>query len=156
MIHFSFMTKIIRILRSCSMKIFSKFPTVNISKLHLDFLTHMLWLASAYWFLNVFPRWSKSEVPRSDCKSCERWCVSCAVACLPQSVAASVCASRRCRRSCCCGSSGFWGPRICAAVDRCAASGLRWLRPGLCGGICTPSAGLEVRYISVCFIIEHQ
>ncbi len=33
-IHFSFMPKIIRILRSCSMKIFSKFPTVNISKLN--------------------------------------------------------------------------------------------------------------------------
>ncbi len=33
-IHFSFMTKNIRILRSCSMKIFSKFPTVNISKLN--------------------------------------------------------------------------------------------------------------------------
>ncbi len=33
-IHFSFMPKIIRILRSCSMKIFSKFPTINISKLH--------------------------------------------------------------------------------------------------------------------------
>ncbi len=28
------MTKIIRILRSCSMKIFSKFPTINISKLN--------------------------------------------------------------------------------------------------------------------------
>ncbi len=33
-IHFSFMPKIIRILRSCSMKIFSEFPTVNISKLN--------------------------------------------------------------------------------------------------------------------------
>ncbi len=33
-IDFSFMPKIIRILRSCSMKIFCKFPTVNISKLH--------------------------------------------------------------------------------------------------------------------------
>ncbi len=33
-IHFSFMPKIIRILRSCSMKIFCKFPTVNISKLN--------------------------------------------------------------------------------------------------------------------------
>ncbi len=31
-IDFSFMPKIIRILRSCSMKIFSKFSTVNISK----------------------------------------------------------------------------------------------------------------------------
>ncbi len=31
---FSFMPKIIRILRSCSMKIFSTFPTVNISKLN--------------------------------------------------------------------------------------------------------------------------
>ncbi len=31
-IHFYFMPKIIRILRSCSMKIFSKHPTVNISK----------------------------------------------------------------------------------------------------------------------------
>ncbi len=31
---FSFMPKIIRILRSCSMKIFSKCPTVNISKLN--------------------------------------------------------------------------------------------------------------------------
>ncbi len=31
---FSFMTKIIRIIRSCSMKIFSQFPTVNISKLN--------------------------------------------------------------------------------------------------------------------------
>ncbi len=31
-IDFSFMPKIIRILRSCSMNIFSKFPTVNISK----------------------------------------------------------------------------------------------------------------------------
>ncbi len=29
-IDFSFMPKIIRILRSCSMKIFSKFPTINI------------------------------------------------------------------------------------------------------------------------------
>ncbi len=29
-IHFSFMPNIIRILRSCSMKIFCKFPTVNI------------------------------------------------------------------------------------------------------------------------------
>ncbi len=33
-IHFAFMTKIIRILRSCSMKIFSKCLTVNISKLN--------------------------------------------------------------------------------------------------------------------------
>ncbi len=33
-IHFSVMTKIIRILRSCSMKIFSKFTTLNISKLN--------------------------------------------------------------------------------------------------------------------------
>ncbi len=33
-IHFSFMPKIIRILRSCSMKIFCKFLTVNISKLN--------------------------------------------------------------------------------------------------------------------------
>ncbi len=33
-IHFSFMPKIIRILRSCSMKIFSKFSTINISKLN--------------------------------------------------------------------------------------------------------------------------
>ncbi len=33
-IHFYFMPKIIRILRSCSMKIFSKFPTVTISKLN--------------------------------------------------------------------------------------------------------------------------
>ncbi len=33
-IDFSFMPKIIRILRSCSMKIFYKFPTVNISKLN--------------------------------------------------------------------------------------------------------------------------
>jgi len=33
-IHFSFMPKKIRILRSCSMKIFSKFPTVHISKLN--------------------------------------------------------------------------------------------------------------------------
>ncbi len=33
-IHFYFMPKIIRILRSCSMKIFWKCPTVNISKLH--------------------------------------------------------------------------------------------------------------------------
>ncbi len=32
--HFSFMPNIIRILRSCSMKIFSKCPTVNISKLN--------------------------------------------------------------------------------------------------------------------------
>ncbi len=32
-IHFSFMPKIIRILRSCSMKIFSEFTTVNILKL---------------------------------------------------------------------------------------------------------------------------
>ncbi len=32
--HFSFMPKIITILRSCSMKIFSKFPTINISKLN--------------------------------------------------------------------------------------------------------------------------
>ncbi len=31
---FSFMPKIIRILKSCCMKIFSKFPTVNISKLN--------------------------------------------------------------------------------------------------------------------------
>ncbi len=31
-IHFSFMTKIIRILRSCSMKIFCTFPILNISK----------------------------------------------------------------------------------------------------------------------------
>ncbi len=31
---FSFMPKIIRTLRSCSMKIFCKFPTVNISKLN--------------------------------------------------------------------------------------------------------------------------
>ncbi len=36
-IDFSFMPKIIRILRSCSMKIFSTFPTVNISK-------HNFWL----------------------------------------------------------------------------------------------------------------
>ncbi len=34
-IDFYFMPKIIRILRSCSMKIFSKFHTVNISKLNL-------------------------------------------------------------------------------------------------------------------------
>ncbi len=33
-IHFYFMPKIIRILRSCSIKIFSKFPTVNILKLN--------------------------------------------------------------------------------------------------------------------------
>ncbi len=33
-IDFYFMPKIIRILRSCSMKIFSKFPTINISKLN--------------------------------------------------------------------------------------------------------------------------
>ncbi len=33
-IRFSFMTEIIRILRSCSMKIFSKFPTINKSKLN--------------------------------------------------------------------------------------------------------------------------
>ncbi len=33
-IDFSFMPKIIRILRSRSMKIFSKFPTINISKLN--------------------------------------------------------------------------------------------------------------------------
>ncbi len=32
-IDFSFMTKIIRIFKSCSMKIFGKFPSVNISKL---------------------------------------------------------------------------------------------------------------------------
>ncbi len=32
-INFYFMPKIIRILRSCSMKIFSTFPTINISKL---------------------------------------------------------------------------------------------------------------------------
>ncbi len=36
-ITFSFMPKIIRILRSCSMKIFSKFPTLNISKLNFDY-----------------------------------------------------------------------------------------------------------------------
>ncbi len=35
---FSFMTKIIRIIRSCSMKIFSQFPTVNISKLNFVLL----------------------------------------------------------------------------------------------------------------------
>ncbi len=35
-IDFSFMPKIIRILRSCSMKIFCKFPTVNISNLIFD------------------------------------------------------------------------------------------------------------------------
>ncbi len=34
LLDFSFMPKVIRILRSCSMKIFSKFPTVNISKLN--------------------------------------------------------------------------------------------------------------------------
>ncbi len=33
-IEFSFMPKIIRILRSCSMKIFCNYPTVNISKLN--------------------------------------------------------------------------------------------------------------------------
>ncbi len=33
-IHLYFMPKIIRIIRSCSMKIFSTFPTVNISKLN--------------------------------------------------------------------------------------------------------------------------
>ncbi len=33
-INFYFMPNIIRILRSCSMKIFSKFSTVNISKLN--------------------------------------------------------------------------------------------------------------------------
>ncbi len=33
--HFSFVPEIIRILRSCSMKIFCKFPTINISKRHL-------------------------------------------------------------------------------------------------------------------------
>ncbi len=33
-IDFSFMPKIIKILRLCSMKIFSKFPTINISKLN--------------------------------------------------------------------------------------------------------------------------
>ncbi len=33
-INFSFMPKIIRILRSCSMKIFCKFLTVNISKIN--------------------------------------------------------------------------------------------------------------------------
>ncbi len=35
-IDFYFMPKIIRILRSCSMKIFSKCPTVNILKLIFD------------------------------------------------------------------------------------------------------------------------
>ncbi len=34
MINFYFMPKIIRILRSCSMKIFSKFPIINISTLN--------------------------------------------------------------------------------------------------------------------------
>ncbi len=33
-IYFYFMPKIIRILRSCPMKLFSKFSTVNISKLN--------------------------------------------------------------------------------------------------------------------------
>ncbi len=33
-INVSFMSKIIRILRSCSMKIFRKFPTINISILN--------------------------------------------------------------------------------------------------------------------------
>ncbi len=37
MADFSLMPKIIRILRSCSMKIFCKFPTINISKLNFDF-----------------------------------------------------------------------------------------------------------------------
>ncbi len=35
-INFSFMPKMIRTLRSCSMKIFSKFPTVNISNVFFD------------------------------------------------------------------------------------------------------------------------
>ncbi len=35
MINFSFMPKIIRILRSCSMKIFGKFQTVNYNKLNI-------------------------------------------------------------------------------------------------------------------------
>ncbi len=37
------MPKIIRILRSCSMKIFSKFLTVNISKRHLCIAKNFIW-----------------------------------------------------------------------------------------------------------------
>ncbi len=58
-IDFSFMTKIIRILRSCSMKIFSKFPTVNISKLNfwlvICIAKNLIWITlkvifSIFWF----------------------------------------------------------------------------------------------------------
>ncbi len=49
-IHFSLMPKIIRILRSCSMKIFSKFPTVNISK--LNFLL-LICIAKNFIWLNL-------------------------------------------------------------------------------------------------------
>ncbi len=53
------MPKIIRILRSCSMKIFSKFPTVNISKLHfwlvICIAKNFIWttlkmIFSIFWF----------------------------------------------------------------------------------------------------------
>ncbi len=58
-IAFSFMPKIIRILRSCSMKIFSKFPTVNISKLNfwlvICIAKNLIWttlkmIFSIFWF----------------------------------------------------------------------------------------------------------
>ncbi len=45
-IHFYFMTKIIRILRSCSMKIFSTFHTINlflIINMHLSLLSTCSW-----------------------------------------------------------------------------------------------------------------
>ncbi len=59
-ISFSFMPKIIRILRSCSMKIFCKFPTVNISKLNywlvICMAKNFIWttlkvIFSIFWFV---------------------------------------------------------------------------------------------------------
>ncbi len=58
-IDFSFMPKIIRILRSCSMKIFCEFPTVNISKLNfwlvICIAKNFIWttlkmIFSIFWF----------------------------------------------------------------------------------------------------------
>ncbi len=59
-INFYFMTKISRILRSCSMKIFSEFPTVNISKFNfwlvICIAKNFIWatlnlIFSIFWFL---------------------------------------------------------------------------------------------------------
>ncbi len=49
-IDFSFMPKFIRILRSCFMNIFSKFLTVNISKLNFWLVTYFIWTTLTCFF----------------------------------------------------------------------------------------------------------